>query len=149
MGKKKLKWKNWFEPHILERGYDYYCDDRVEVLKVTDDCIEARVNGTEDYRVEISLSFGEVEDMYCSCPYAEDDRNCKHMAAVLYQWTEGSDDFDDFDDFDGTPERGSSLGRFQIYEEYDKKKEAVKALINDADKETLSAMISRTILQLN
>lgn len=26
--------------------------------------------------------------MYCSCPYALDDRNCKHMAAVLYEWSE-------------------------------------------------------------
>jgi len=26
--------------------------------------------------------------MYCSCPYALDGRNCKHMAAVLYEWSE-------------------------------------------------------------
>lgn len=26
--------------------------------------------------------------MYCSCPYALDARNCKHMAAVLYEWSE-------------------------------------------------------------
>ena len=26
--------------------------------------------------------------MYCSCPYALDGRNCKHMAAVLYEWAE-------------------------------------------------------------
>ena len=23
--------------------------------------------------------------MYCDCPYAVDDKNCKHMAAVLYE----------------------------------------------------------------
>ena len=25
--------------------------------------------------------------MYCSCPYAAGGNNCKHMAAVLYEWT--------------------------------------------------------------
>ena len=26
--------------------------------------------------------------MYCSCPYATDGRNCKHMAAVLFKFEE-------------------------------------------------------------
>ena len=30
----------------------------------------------------------EVIDMYCSCPYATDGRNCKHMAAVLFKFEE-------------------------------------------------------------
>ena len=31
--------------------------------------------------------------MYCTCPYADDGNNCKHMAAVLYEIEEqeGSD----------------------------------------------------------
>ena len=28
---------------------------------------------------------GEVSDMECDCPYAEDGNYCKHMAAVLYE----------------------------------------------------------------
>ena len=27
---------------------------------------------------------GEITDLYCSCPYADDGNYCKHMAAVLY-----------------------------------------------------------------
>ena len=39
-------------------------------------------------RTKGEISNGEVTDMYCSCPYALDGRNCKHMAAVLYEWSE-------------------------------------------------------------
>ena len=83
-----MDWKKLFAIHILERGYDYYCDDAVENMEISDDIIRADVIGSEDYEVEISLSNGEVTDMYCSCPYALDGRNCKHMAAVLYDWSE-------------------------------------------------------------
>lgn len=83
-----MNWKKLFAIHILERGYDYYCDDAVENMEISDDIIRADVIGSEDYEVEIFLSNGEVTDMYCSCPYALDGRNCKHMAAVLYEWSE-------------------------------------------------------------
>ena len=83
-----MNWKKLFALHILERGYDYYCDNAVENMEISDDMIRADVIGSEDYEVEISLRNGEVTDMYCSCPYALDGRNCKHMAAVLYEWSE-------------------------------------------------------------
>ncbi len=83
-----MNWKKLFAIHILERGYDYYIENAVENLDVSDDIIRADVIGSEDYEVEIFLSSGEVTDMYCSCPYALDGRNCKHMAAVLYEWSE-------------------------------------------------------------
>ena len=87
-----MDWKKLFATHILERGYDYYCDNAVENLEIADDIIRADVIGTDDYEVEISLSNGEVTDMYCSCLYALDGRNCKHMAAVLYEWSENDMD---------------------------------------------------------
>ena len=87
-----MNWKKLFAIHILERGYDYYCDDAVENMEISDDIIRADVIGSEDYEVEISLSNGEVTDMYCSCPYALDGRNCKHMAAVLYEWSENEEE---------------------------------------------------------
>lgn len=73
--------------NILERGHDYYCENAVENLNISDDIIRANVIGSENYEVEISLSNKEVTDMYCSCPYASDGRNCKHMAAVLFEWS--------------------------------------------------------------
>lgn len=86
-----MDWKNLFAQHILERGYDYYCEDAVINMDISTDTIQADVEGTEIYEVEISLDGDEVIDMYCSCPYAEDGRNCKHMAAVLYKWEEDSE----------------------------------------------------------
>ncbi len=87
-----MNWKKLFAIHILERGYDYYCDDAVENMEISDNIIRADVIGSEDYEVEISLSNGEVTDMYCSCPYALDGRNCKHMAEVLYGWSENEEE---------------------------------------------------------
>lgn len=78
-------WKDNFEEHILMRGEDYYYSGAVENLKKTSEGYEAQVEGSELYQVEIHLSGGTVMDMYCSCPYAEKGKNCKHMAAVLYQ----------------------------------------------------------------
>ena len=82
-----MNWKKLFEPHILERGYGYYLNNAVNNLEVSEHTIRADVEGTEDYEVEISLVDGDIEEMYCSCPYAEGGWNCKHMAAVLYEWS--------------------------------------------------------------
>lgn len=82
-----MNWKKLFANQILERGYDYYCENAVENLDISEDIIRADVIGSEDYEVEISLNNKDVTDMYCSCPYASDGRNCKHMAAVLYEWS--------------------------------------------------------------
>lgn len=82
-----MNWKKLFANQILERGYDYYCENAVENLEISEDMIRADVIGSEDYEVEIFLNNKDVTDMYCSCPYASDGRNCKHMAAVLYEWS--------------------------------------------------------------
>ena len=79
-------WKRLFAPIILNRGYEYYMDDLVEDLHRDGDTIYATVSGTEDYEVEITLDGEEVEDMFCTCPYADDGNYCKHMAAVLFEY---------------------------------------------------------------
>lgn len=83
-----MNWKKLFATHILERGCDYYLENAVKNIDIAEDIIKADVIGSEDYEVEISVNNGEVTDMYCSCPYAVDGKNCKHMAAVLYEWSE-------------------------------------------------------------
>ncbi len=77
-------WKNWFQPHILERGRIYFNEGRVSDLKRTEDGCTATVEDTEEYEVEILLDGDSIEDMFCDCPYAEDGNACKHMAAVLF-----------------------------------------------------------------
>ncbi len=78
-------WKELFRPHILERGLDYYETGAVGEITSTDDGFQAVVEGTKDYEVEIEIRDGEIQDMWCSCPYAEEGQNCKHMAAVLFE----------------------------------------------------------------
>lgn len=77
-------WKDWFQPHILERGRTYFDEGRVSELERTEDGYAAIVTGTEEYEVEILLEGDSIEDMLCDCPYAEDGTACKHMAAVLF-----------------------------------------------------------------
>lgn len=77
-----------FEKHvdslILERGWDYYEDDRIVSLKQTAETVfVARVEGTELYSVEVELSkVGTIVYSSCDCPY-DMGPICKHQVAVF------------------------------------------------------------------
>ena len=45
-----MNWEKLFAPHILNRGYQYYLENAVGNMTVSDDCIKAEVYGTYDYR---------------------------------------------------------------------------------------------------
>ena len=92
-----MNWKKLFAQHILDRGYDYFCDGAVEELECHNHIITATVCGTEDYDVEITLGENTVEDLYCSCPYAEAGSHCKHVAAVLFEWESRQNNPDSLD----------------------------------------------------
>lgn len=79
-----MKWKHLFEYNILDRGMDYFDDDRVTVKEISEHRILAKVEGSEDYDVRIRLADGEIANLSCDCPYAVGGSKCKHMAAVLY-----------------------------------------------------------------
>ena len=79
-----MEWYTLFKQHILDRGIEYFEDDRVRDYNYCDNEIIARVDGTEPYDVHIWLDDENVLDMHCSCPYAEERHYCKHLAAVLF-----------------------------------------------------------------
>ena len=79
-------WKDLFEQKILDRGRIYYEDEYIERYVYRNGTINAIVCGSEDYEVEIQIENGMPTEMDCSCPYACEWGNCKHMAAVLYMW---------------------------------------------------------------
>lgn len=81
---KLAKWNHYFAPHILSRGRAYFDSDLVEIEAMDEQSIEASVEGTETYSVEILFQKGQVVQMTCDCPYAVGGENCKHMAAVLF-----------------------------------------------------------------
>ena len=79
-----MEWNHLFAKKILTRGREYYDIGAVRNLRISPDKINATVIGTERYNVEIDIEDGEIAEMYCDCPYADDGSYCKHMAAVLY-----------------------------------------------------------------
>lgn len=137
-----MNWKRLFENHILARGYDYYCAGAVENLEVSEDFVSADVIGSDDYEVEISFDDNEVTEMYCSCPYAECGRNCKHMAAVLYEWFEFTDDeeagAEETDEGNGHSESTKDLfGTVHTVKAYEQKLEAIRKVVDRADVDTI------------
>ena len=79
--------------------------------------------------MEIFLEDGEVAEMYCSCPYAEEGKNCKHMAAVLYEWSE--------EEKQGT----ASDMQDQEWENFDRREE-IRAWIQDTDPEIVTEFLT-------
>ena len=79
-----MEWEYLFRNTILERGYEYYLMDKVTITEQSEDHFEAEVSGSDRYDVSIELGHGEVMEMTCTCPFASDGKNCKHMAATLY-----------------------------------------------------------------
>lgn len=73
-----MGWKDKFQKHILERGYNYTYN--VGNVKRKGNTVEACVSGTDDYMVKVDL---DDYSMSCTCPYFE-RANCKHIAALLY-----------------------------------------------------------------
>lgn len=90
-------WKRLFNPRIFNRGQSYYLAGAVKNVQKTEDGFYAVVAGSEDYEVKIEVEDGNISDMWCSCPYAEDGDYCKHMAAVLFECEEMTDVNDKFD----------------------------------------------------
>ncbi len=140
-----MKWKKLFESHILERGYRYYCEGAVENLRVFENTVEAKVSGTQDYEVEISFNNKEeIIDVYCSCPYAESGWNCKHMAAVLFEWIEGKEQYEvvenkDIDDI--------LFRKAYTIEASKKKTEAIQNLVENADITVIKSYLTSILLE--
>ncbi|MBE5919599.1 MAG: hypothetical protein E7272_07110 [Pseudobutyrivibrio ruminis] len=82
----KVNWESLFKSHIRERGYDYHADNRVRIISADEHKIEACVDGSDVYEIEIDVDAGNIINMECDCPYAAGGNNCKHMAAVLYEF---------------------------------------------------------------
>lgn len=143
-----MNWQKLFASHILERGYDYYCDGAVGNIEIGRDDLRADVVGTEDYEVEISLNDGKVTDMYCSCPYAAGGNNCKHMAAVLYEWTADIMDEDEPEDTDNEDmDDDADAESMDLFEpavtvcDYKKKSAAVEKLVTSAERDIVQAFL--------
>ena len=68
---------------IVQRGSRYFRGGRVLSCVDEDGEVEAVVQGTERYKVRMTVDEdGTIHGHRCSCPY--DGTMCKHEVAVLY-----------------------------------------------------------------
>ena len=75
----------YFDDAIIERGEDYYRDDKVENVTKMGNVFVADVCGNECYTVRVVVDEDELL-MSCNCPY---DDNCKHEYATLLAIQDG------------------------------------------------------------
>lgn len=68
-------------PKVFARGETYHRDGHVILLAIEPARVLAQVEGSEDYRVELT-GRGKTLGGACSCPAFEDQGTCKHMIAT-------------------------------------------------------------------
>lgn len=79
----------------FHRGMKYYGERRVQIFAASDTRIEATVDGTRVYHVELTRSERKT-GWDCTCPAAADGSFCKHCVAVAAQMLQdlASDEID-------------------------------------------------------
>jgi len=87
-----MSWQNYFTDIILERGLDYYKDNRVKITSQSSSKVKARVIGYHNYNISINL---ETKECYCDCRYGG---RCKHIAATFYYLDEHPKSNNDYSD---------------------------------------------------
>ena len=73
------------DPDIVDRGIDYYRDNRVLYISLDGSSGKAIVDGTRPYEVEFHYEDGMVTNLSCDCPCGY---HCKHEVAALLQLRE-------------------------------------------------------------
>lgn len=81
-----MEWKNLFGENILRGGQEYVDSGAVHNISEQNGIITGDVTGLEEFHVRIKASNDSVEEIVCSCPFAQTGAKCKHMAAVLIAW---------------------------------------------------------------
>lgn len=71
-----------FPPEVRARGVRYFAGGAVNIVHGDGHRVEAFVQGTGLYDVEVTRDGGSLE-MFCTCPYFEDNEVCKHVWATV------------------------------------------------------------------
>lgn len=77
------KYRSLFSSTIWRRGEDYYRSGNIKDYRIKDGIHSAIVEGSRDYRVIAKFVREKLVHLHCDCPYANDGKRCKHMAALL------------------------------------------------------------------
>ena len=69
----------------FQRGEAYFANEAVSRVRVVEEKISARVEGSDTYHVELWDDDGDL-DYDCSCPQGDEGNFCKHCVAVGLTW---------------------------------------------------------------
>ena len=88
MSKKYFDFRKYdaiFFDKIMERGIEIYLSDKMSDLNQKDNVYTCKIEGSDIYDVSVSFknNSDEVDIMTCTCPFAKEGSNCKHMYALL------------------------------------------------------------------
>jgi uncharacterized Zn finger protein len=120
----KVSLKKMAGEKYFERGLDYFENGAVIYLRVGDDGIAARVQGTESlpYTVRFWLKKQELQ-WGCTCPLGIEGAFCKHTVATGLAWLAG-------DLIEDEPDIGEEL-------------QEIRAFLTTLDKPALVNLLSR------
>lgn len=81
----KTIYNNLFKPQIIQRGIQYFIQNKIQDLNKQNNKYTAIVKGSKDYKVSITFNYDDILSATCNCPYYEDKKEyCKHIYSVLY-----------------------------------------------------------------
>jgi len=83
------EFEDYFNYQALERGRNYFLEDRVLDVFIMGKTISGSVNGNKRYSTTITYSKNAIRSR-CDCPV---ESGCKHAAAILYKAKVILDDF--------------------------------------------------------
>lgn len=83
-----MHWRNYFTSTILDRGKRYYKKGLVQDIKEDHGRYTAVVVGSIPYTTSVLKKANKQLGMSCSCPFAQDGKKCKHMAALCMELDE-------------------------------------------------------------
>ncbi|HEY6293576.1 MAG TPA: SNF2-related protein [Terriglobia bacterium] len=72
-----------FDSACLHRGQTYFWQGRVHIERGAPSEVEARVIGSQAYKVTLACQSGGVISAWCDCPYFGSDGPCKHLWATI------------------------------------------------------------------
>lgn len=72
----------------FRRGEEYFANGAVSRVRVAEEKVSARVEGSDAYHVELWDEDGDL-DYECSCPQGDEGNFCKHCVAVGLAWLAG------------------------------------------------------------
>ena len=73
-------YKDYFSINALERGKEYFLEDKITDLLMMDKNIYAKASGTNNYSLSLFITNDKIRTN-CSCPVG---KMCKHSAATLF-----------------------------------------------------------------